>query len=364
MVEDLDLSGVHYADSEMQIEKWQQEKLTQNITLVCNKKEIPVSLQDLGASIDKAKILSDINNKPGQTIRVTVDLNSTKATQFLAKKLAQFVEPAKDAAYKIENDKFIITDSTAGKIPAFDKIIEEIDGQTLNNLAKPINVTFSAKPANLSTETLETLAFDGVIGEFSTNFVVHEKNRSFNLNIAAKALDQKIIRPGDVFSFNDTVGPRTSERGYKEARIIINNQYVLGTGGGVCQVSSTLYNALLLADLPVEERTPHQVPVVYVPLGQDATVYYPNVDLKFKNNTESLIYIRTSVQAGILDVKIYGKKTVKTVQIEHQTEKVIKGQGGRKGYIVKTWKIVKDSQAHENRTLLSRDVYAPVQNDN
>ena len=95
-------------------------------------------------------------------------------------------------------------------------------------------------------------------------------------------------------------------------------------------------------------------------LGQDATVYYPNVDLKFNNSTGSLIYIRANVQSGVLTVQLYGKKTDKTVHFKHQIEKEIKGQAGAKGYIVQTWKVVKDSHGHETETVLSRDTYAPL----
>ncbi|KUO75627.1 MAG: hypothetical protein APF81_08775 [Desulfosporosinus sp. BRH_c37] len=360
-VEDLDLSGANFADSELLVEKWQQDKLAQDLTLICNKTEIQVSLQDLGVTINKTKILYDIKNKPGKTIKAAAHLDSSYAIQVLKVKLAQFIQPAKVATYKIENNKFIITDEVPAKIPYVDEIISQIDGQSLNQIPKRIEVNLINAPPSSGTENVKALAFDGIVGEFSTRFSTMEKNRTINLAIAANALDQKIIYPGDIFSFNNSVGKRTLENGYKNAKIIKKNQYVKETGGGVCQVSSTLYNAVLLANLQIEERAPHQVPVTYVPLGQDATVYYPNVDFKFKNNTESLIYIRTIVQSGLLTVQLYGKKTDKTVQIGHQIERVIKNQAGRKGYIVKTWKIIKDSQGNETQTILSRDSYAPLE---
>jgi len=359
-IEDLDLSDVHYTDSEMLIEKWQQNKLAQNIVLVCNKAEIPVSLQDLGAEIDKAKILSDIKNNPGQTIKVTVHLDSVIANQVLGDKLASFEQPGKDATYKIENNKFLITDYVPSKTPHIDKIINQIDGQPLDQIPKRIDVTLMNDPPSPSAEAVKALAFDGIIGEFSTRFYATQKNRTINLAMAAKAFDRIKIYPGDIFSFNNTVGERTLKKGYKNAKIIKEGRYVKDIGGGVCQVSSTLYNAVILANLQILERVPHQVPVAYVPPGQDATVYYPNVDFKFKNNTGSLIYIRTSVQSGLLTVQLYGKKTDNTVQIKRQIEKVIKGRAGAKGYIVKTWKIVKDCQGNETESVLSRDIYAPV----
>lgn len=358
-VEDLDISGASFTDVERMIDKWQQPKLGQTIILDCNKAEIPVSLQDLGAKLDKSKILSDIKNNPGQTIKAMVKLDNIQANQVLNDKLAQFKQPAKEASYKIVNNKFVITGSAPAKIPSIENIMSQIEGQSLNLIPKRINVSLINDPAHLGNEKVKALAFDGIIGEFSTKYSAYEKNRTVNLTKAAQVLDQKIILPGNIFSFNDTVGERTLDKGYKNAKIIKEGRYIKDAGGGVCQVSSTLYNAVIMADLQIVERVPHQVPVTYVPLGQDATVYYPNVDLKFKNSTRSLIYIRTSVQSGVLTVQLYGKKTGNTVQIKHQIEKVIKGLGGTKGYIVRSWKVVKDPQGKENEAFLSRDVYEP-----
>lgn len=150
----------------------------------------------------------------------------------------------------------------------------------------------------------------------------------------------------------------------------------MGTGGGVCQVSSTLYNTILLANLPIVERTPHAVTVAYIPLGQDATVNYPNIDLKFSNNTSSLVYLRTEVTSGIITIKLWGKKSDKTVRLVNEVEKEldfqterrfdpnlplgknIQEQAGSKGYVVKTWRVVQDAQGKVTEQLLSRDVYA------
>lgn len=184
--------------------------------------------------------------------------------------------------------------------------------------------------------------------------------------------------PGATLSFNETIGPRTAETGYKDAYIIINNEYVRGIGGGICQVSSTLYSAAVLANLPIVERYPHAVVISYIPLGQDATVNYPNLDFKFKNDTSSLLYIRTEVKNGMMTVRIYGKKTGKTVRFEQKIEKetdfqtimrvdsslppgkVVQDQAGYKGYIVQTYRIVKDASGMESKLLLSRDEYAPT----
>lgn len=146
-----------------------------------------------------------------------------------------------------------------------------------------------------------------LIAQYSTQFDENQVNRSENIRLAAKALDGKVLAPGERFSFNNSVGERTAEAGYKEAMIIVGDAYEPGLGGGVCQVSSTLYNAVEIANLQILERHAHSLPVVYVPSGQDATVSYPILDFRFKNNTDSNILIRSYVEEGTLTFKLYRK---------------------------------------------------------
>lgn len=377
-VEDLDLSGLRYADGMTKTEEWEKEKVAQNITLVYNETEIPVALLDLGVSVDQKSLWENIWANQGKTIQVLVQLDKVKANQVLLEKLASINQPAKDAAYRIENNQCIITEGVMGKIPDVESIMKQIENHSFSEIPQRLSVTLLDLPPHITTEAVKTLAFDGIVGEYSTKFNPGEINRSANLAAAAKAVDQKLLQPGEIFSFNDTVGPRTPETGYKDAYIIVNNKFVLGTGGGICQVTSTLYNTAILADLEIVSRVHHDIAVAYVPLGQDATVNYPSLDFKFKNNTQSLIYIRSYVHQGTLTVQLYGKKTGKTVRFVHETlgEKAfttenvedpalpkgqtVQDQAGHNGYTVKSWKIVKDPQGNETETLLGVDEYAPA----
>ena len=127
-----------------------------------------------------------------------------------------------------------------------------------------------------------------------------------------------ILMPGDVFSYNDSVGPRTYERGFKDATVYVGNSAEDGVGGGICQVSSTIYYAALRADLKIVERYAHSRMVTYVPLGEDATVAWGSKDFKFENNTDFPMKVVTSHKTNNLTVKLYGTQTVanKTVKIE------------------------------------------------
>ncbi|AET67087.1 putative vancomycin resistance protein [Desulfosporosinus orientis DSM 765] len=142
------------------------------------------------------------------------------------------------------------------------------------------------------------------IAQYTTKFDPTLINRTENIRLAARVLDGKLLSPGERFSFNESVGQRTANAGYKEAMIIEGDVFTPGLGGGVCQVSSTLYNAVLLANLDIIERHPHSLPISYVPPGRDATVAYPSLDFKFKNNTTSRLLIHSIVSENTLTFQI------------------------------------------------------------
>ncbi len=123
--------------------------------------------------------------------------------------------------------------------------------------------------------------------------------------MAAEALNNALVYSGKTFSFNERVGPRTPDRGYLKAIIFVNKKQVEGYGGGVCQVSTTLYNAVLDAGLRVMERHPHSLPVSYVPKGKDATVNFGTADFKFKNNTANTLMLHAFVDKNKLTVEIF-----------------------------------------------------------
>jgi vancomycin resistance protein YoaR len=377
-VDDLDLCGIPVAEAPLKIQKWAKDKLEETRVLLYNGTEIPLTLKDIGVDLDTQKTLEGIRRFPRTAQPSVLKVDRAKASQALQEKLQKLNRPAKDASYKIIKDKVVITPAENGRAVVIDRLIGDIQKVPLSKVPAQIGIPMVEVPPSVTTAALQTLAFDKVIGEFSTKFDIQEKNRAENLTTAAKAVDGKILRPGETFSFNETVGPREPETGYKDAYVIVNGEYVEGTGGGVCQVSSTLYNAVLLADLKVVERMPHAIAVNYVPPGQDATVDYPKIDFKFNNDTASLVYIRTDVQSGVLTFRIWGKKTEKSVRIERQVEKeiaykterrldpklpagrIVQEQAGSKGMVVNVWKVIRDMDGKETKQFLGRDSYAPT----
>ena len=170
-----------------------------------------------------------------------------------------------------------------------------------------VNLSVQAVEAEVTAADLESLQVTEEVASFSTT-ISGSANRLHNIRKAAAAIDQLLVLPGTVFSFNETVGATTAATGYRAAPIIQNGKIVDGIGGGICQVSSTLYNAVLLADLELVERRNHGVRVNYLPPGLDATVAYGSIDLKFRNNRSHALWLRTFIDGNKLTTTIYGTK--------------------------------------------------------
>lgn len=142
------------------------------------------------------------------------------------------------------------------------------------------------------------------VGSYSTAYNPNI-SRAVNIGLAASRINGVVIQPGESFSFNQTILPRTAANGYVEANVIVNKRYVLGTGGGICQVSSTLYAAMLTAGLPATERHPHSLDVGYIPAGMDATISGNTLDLKFTNIFAEPIQIQAAADQGTLTISLY-----------------------------------------------------------
>jgi len=156
-----------------------------------------------------------------------------------------------------------------------------------------------------------------VVSSYSTTFPASNRPRSWNIKLAAAPFDGLVLMPGERISYNEVVGPRTSARGYREAGVYVSGRTDTGIGGGICQVSSTFYNAALLADLKIVFRRNHSLPVPYVPVGRDATVSWGTIDLVIENSMDTPIGISSQYEAGRLTMRILGEKIPgKMVKIE------------------------------------------------
>ena len=144
-----------------------------------------------------------------------------------------------------------------------------------------------------------------VLSSYATKIAGGDVNRLHNIKLAAKAMDGTILMPGEEFSFNERIGPTGKTRGFLLARIFVKGQDKKGYGGGVCQVSSTLFNAAEMAGLEITERHPHSKKVKYVPEGRDAATSYGGIDLKFRNNFNFPVYIRSYTDRDSVVVSVF-----------------------------------------------------------
>lgn len=218
---------------------------------------------------------------------------------------------------------------------------------------------------------------DSVLATYTTRYNSYERARTHNLVLAAQELNGVIIKPGKLFSYNNVVGPRLKENGYREAPIFVNGKIEPGTGGGICQVSSTLYNAALLAGMKIKQRSHHSMIVAYTPPGLDATVSYGVLDFKFENPLKNAAYLRTEIGGGKLTTTLYGssadKKSIRIVRsvgrtVPYGTRTVVNpslkpGQKkvvekGLPGYSVSVKRVI-ESGGKEVVETISNDRYPP-----
>ena len=174
--------------------------------------------------------------------------------------------------------------------------------------AEQIVVPMAYEYPEITKAELEEVYFADVLATFQTGGL-GSYNRVNNITLACAAINGTVLSPGEVFSYNGTVGQRTTEKGYKAAGAYVGGKSVSEVGGGICQVSSTLYYCTLLANLEIVSRTCHMFTVGYVPLGMDATVSWPNPDFQFRNNTDYPIRIEAWVEGGLCKMALIGTKT-------------------------------------------------------
>lgn len=186
--------------------------------------------------------------------------------------------------------------------PASAKIAKQ-DIQSVNVL-KPTVKKAKGKSRVSASKRKRKASKVTVIGSYQTTLIDKNKNRVRNIKLAARKINNYTILPGQTFSFNEVVGKRTTQRGYRYARIIVDGKPKVGIGGGICQLSTTLFNAAKKSNLYIIERNPHSKQVHYVPKGWDAAVDYGNLDLKFKNTKKYPVKIKASVRKGKISISI------------------------------------------------------------
>ena len=328
---------------------------------------------DYQSIIDVFNYKEQLKNNPVNyetSYSVSIDGVSDKVHAILDPLIEKYstVKDAEIGEFNPDTKEFTITPEETGMTIDIDGAIEKVNELFANKeYTGSVVVPSIVKEPEITTEKIK--ANFGLIGEHVTK-ASDNSNRNNNLNQACKKINGTILKPGEEFSFNKTVGQRTTANGFKEATVIMGGQYEQGLGGGVCQVSGTLYDAVLKSDLKISERHPHAWPSDYVLEGLDATVDWPSLDFKFKNNTDYQIIIVMWFESKdrTVHAQIYGKRlpdeqTIvlrsecvgstaagKTVYEEDKTMAVGKTKVVRqahKGLTIKTYKIWQDKDGKE-----------------
>jgi len=215
--------------------------------------------------------------------------------------------------------------------------------------------------AKVSTAAARAMHIRGIVSSYTTLYG-GIANRVHNVQLVAHLVDEKLIAPDATFSFNQTTGERNAAKGFLEAPVIVNGELTTGLGGGVCQVSTTVFNAAFEAGLKITERTNHALYISHYPQGRDATVDYPTVDLKFVNDTGNWLLLRTFVSSSSLTVNLYGTPVNRKV-VSTTSPLTVTGPPPVKKTIDKSLKpgekVVDDPGAPSMSTSVTRDVYEP-----
>lgn len=349
------------------------------------------SIEEDQLIITKGKdgIVVDKDNIKGKIINTITDFSTDVTTNFeIPVKEEKSKEIDIEAIYKEiysePQDAYVIDEPF--------QVIKDIDGvdfaitmeeakAILAEDKEEYTIPLKITKANKTVADIGSKAFPDKLGTCTTRYDAGNTNRSTNLAIATRKINEYVLQPGEVFSYNKTLGPRTVQNGYKEAHVFSGGDVIDGLGGGICQISSTLYNAVLESNLEIVERHNHSFTAGYLPAGKDATVSYGALDFKFRNSRKYPIKITASVSGGVATVSIWGLKEeveydVKIVSTVTQnipcaeeiiedptlpegTRKVVKE--GTNGCRSVTYKYVYSKSGELiSKTLLSTDTYGTI----
>lgn len=297
------------------------------------------------------KRMFNLKFKEKHNINITSTYDEVELSNILDRICKEINVKVKQASIEIKDSGEIVkSNSSDGKEVDIIKLKEDIYEIINSKKIKDINLVVKTIKPTIKTEDIDSI--NTILGQYSTSFNDHT-SRGSNIHVAGKSTSDILIMPGEIFSYNKATGARTWSNGYKTAKVIVGGKYVNGEGGGVCQVSTTIYNAALISGMEIEEVHNHTFPSRYAPRGKDAAVSYGYTDLKFKNPFSHPIYIKNIVNHGAITSKIYGcsqdreKLYIKTEE-RHEKDKIK----------VKTYRIYLDEENNKIREeLISESKY-------
>ena len=394
-VETVNVGGMSEDEARTAVAQYRDEYLQRTVEVDVNGKTVSATLEQLGYNCEVGDVIAKAMQvgKDGNPFtnyakireiattplvyKLKYDAKEKKIRTFVNKKCKKKCAKAKNAKVKRENGTFVYTDakegstidvnSTAAQIR---KAVEQAKSGDAIRVKADVTIQEPTVTKDLASRCKDK------IGSFQTNFNAGNVSRSKNLSNAARLINDHVIYPGETFSVHDTISPLTEENGYYAAPSYSNGEVVDSIGGGVCQVSTTLYNAVLKAELEVVERSPHSMVVSYVKPSMDAAIAGDYKDFKFRNDTEVPIYIEGGVYSGTIYFNIYGEETRsddREVTFESETTQTIQPgadkityasytkvtQEAHVGYKAVLWKIVKEN-GKTKKTQINSSTYQAV----
>lgn len=256
------------------------------------------------STIENIKRKSKLNLKKSHNIKLKATYDERKLSKELEVICNSINVDAVDATFRVElSGELKRTESKEGKQLDLSRLKEDIYDMINKKKIENINLSVITLYPDVSTKQVKSI--NSVLGEFSTSFN-DSTSRGSNIHVAGEQTSDILLMPGDTFSYNKCTGARNWVNGYKSAPIIVGGKVTNGEGGGVCQVSTTIYNAALMSGLTIDEVHNHSLPSRYAQKGRDATVSYGYTDLKFSNPFTHPVYIKNIVGNGAITSKIYG----------------------------------------------------------
>lgn len=346
-------------------------------------KELVITKGKDGIKIVKESTTNNLKQNISERLENS-EQNDVEIVTEQAKPDAIDVEKIHEEIYKEPQDAYY-TENPFKIYPEVDGVdfnisIEEAKEKIQQEENEEYKIPLKYTSPEITIHQISASVFPDIVSTFTTKYDASATGRATNISLVAKAIDGKVLLPGETFSFNQVVGNTTKEKGYQLATSYINGKMAQDYGGGTCQVSTTLYNAVLRANLEIVERRNHTYIVSYVDIGTDATIAYPTTDFKFKNTRNYAVKIVASAKNGILKIDLYGVKeeTEYEVLIDSKITQVIPyttkttqnsnlAQGkqnvivkGVNGYKSATYKILKLNGNVISKELITEDTYKPM----
>jgi vancomycin resistance protein YoaR len=292
-----------------------------------------------------------------------LEFGGPRAKRWLAALQRSVNRPARDAEFRITpSNRVEILPERDGIVLDAQAAAKAILGAALQRSGRAARLTVKRTPARRTVADARRMGIRSLVAGYTTTYG-GEANRLHNVRLVAQLVDRTLIPPGAEFSFNRTTGARTADKGFREAPVIINGELQTGLGGGVCQVSTTVFNAAFEAGLPISSRTNHSLYISHYPTGRDATVNYPDIDLRFVNDTGRWLLLRTFVGSSSLTVALYGTPVNRRVEVETAPLRVTAQQTVKR--VTDPERVVGESSLEDygepaRATSVRRRVYSPA----